>query len=77
MYRSLSDAQVKDLHSSALAARLEGTRVFKWNSGDTGAENMLTLNLADPNTWAQIDAEYCMRFGGKRRSYRRTTVNFS
>ncbi len=77
MYRSLTDNQVKELHAAAVAARLEGVTITKWNAGDTGSELMLTLDLSNPNTWAQINAEYCQRFGGKRRSFSRTRVSFS
>ena len=77
MYRSLTDNQVKELHAACLAARLAGTRLVKWNAGDTGAERMLTLDLSDPNTWAAIDAEFCMRFAPKRVNYRRTRAAFA
>ncbi len=77
MYGSLTDAQVRELHAAALEARLAGSRVTKWNAGETGAERMLTLDLSDPNTWASIDAEFRLRFGAKRKNFSRTRVSFA
>ena len=74
--RSYTDAQVKELHASAIAARLTGVRLFKWNAGDTGAENIVTVDLSKTGVWESIDSEYCIRFGAKRTVRRSSVTRF-
>jgi hypothetical protein len=74
MYDTLTDAQFKQLYDKAVADRAAGYKVTKWDAGDTGFERELTLNLADPNTWAGLAAEFRLRWPDKVRRRRRTSA---
>lgn len=78
MYASLTEVEFRAFHSAAKAAMSSGSKIVRWKAGDTEVEKSLTLNWANPNTWAGIDAEYCHRFPAEvRPRITRTRATFS
>jgi uncharacterized membrane protein len=76
MYRSIETADFKAFHAAAWAAKQKGSAIVEWTAADTSVKKQLTINWNDPNAWAQIDAEYCLRFGAARPVRRRAQMRF-
>lgn len=79
MFDTWTDAKFKLLYEACQAGILAGSRLIRWKAGDTEAEKELTVNLADPNVLAAVNAEFRQRFPSEvgRPRYSRTRAVFS
>jgi len=79
VFDTYTDEKFRALYEACQAAILAGTRVIRWRAGDTESEREHTINLADQNVTAAINAEFRQRFPSEvgRPRYSRTRAVFS
>jgi hypothetical protein len=81
MYDTLTNAEFLALYSQALQDRTAGAKITKWTAGDTTVEKAFTLNWSNPNAWAELAAEFRLRFPEKVRAgrprYTRSVARFA
>ncbi len=79
MYDTLTDAEFRALYCAARDARAAGRQVVEWQAGDTRSRKEYSLRVSDSSVWAELVAEFRLRFPDQvvRSRNSRTTVSFS